>query len=294
MDSNHANSFDIHSPEFWEEQWRLSLTGSSELVGRGYSTPAFWDTRSKEYDRGFDTESRKKLDTLVADLEQKELFHEGMSVLDVGCGTGRLAMLLARRGAQVTALDFSPGMLERLSENIPAELSTRIDIVQAEWETLSLESLGWERRFDLVIANMTPAIKNPVTFDKLVAASRRGCFIKAWAEKRRNLILADLWERILKKPLRDNHSIIIYLFNILLTMGRFPDVTFEEIAWDRSEPVEQVITNYLNFFSGALETMTDELREAIVTAIETIAVNGLVEEKIRGRTGLLTWRIDGE
>lgn len=294
MDSNHANSFDIHSPEFWKEQWRLSLTGSTELVGRGYSTPAFWDTRSKEFDRGFDTDSRKKLDNLVADLEQKDLLHEGMSVLDVGCGTGRLAMRLARQGAQVTALDFSSGMLERLKGNIPAELSNRIEIVQADWETLSLESLGWERRFDLVVANMTPAVGNPATFDKLMAASRRGCFIKAWAEKRRNLILADLWERILKKPLRDSHSIITCLFNILLTMGCFPDLTFEEIVWDRSEPVEQVITDYLTFFSGALETMTDEIRDAIVTAIETIAVNGMVEEKIRGRTGLLTWRIDGE
>ncbi len=32
-------------------------------------------------------------------------------VLDVGCGTGRYALKLARRGASVTALDQSPEML---------------------------------------------------------------------------------------------------------------------------------------------------------------------------------------
>ncbi|MFA7330372.1 MAG: class I SAM-dependent methyltransferase [Candidatus Delongbacteria bacterium] len=37
----------------------------------------------------------------------------GQAVLDLGCGTGRHALWLAAQGAQVTALDFSPGMLEQ-------------------------------------------------------------------------------------------------------------------------------------------------------------------------------------
>jgi malonyl-CoA O-methyltransferase len=35
----------------------------------------------------------------------------GLSVLDLGCGTGRHALWLANRGARVTAIDFSEGML---------------------------------------------------------------------------------------------------------------------------------------------------------------------------------------
>ena len=37
----------------------------------------------------------------------------GLSVLDVGCGTGRHALRLSAQGADVTALDFSDGMLDR-------------------------------------------------------------------------------------------------------------------------------------------------------------------------------------
>lgn len=37
----------------------------------------------------------------------------GLSLLDVGCGTGRHALRCAEAGAQVTALDFSSGMLEK-------------------------------------------------------------------------------------------------------------------------------------------------------------------------------------
>ncbi|MGI9430406.1 MAG: class I SAM-dependent methyltransferase [Bythopirellula sp.] len=35
----------------------------------------------------------------------------GLKVLDLGCGTGRHALWLAEAGAEVTAVDFSPGML---------------------------------------------------------------------------------------------------------------------------------------------------------------------------------------
>lgn len=41
-------------------------------------------------------------------------------VLEIGCGTGRLAAELARRGARVWAVDPSPEMLERARANAPA------------------------------------------------------------------------------------------------------------------------------------------------------------------------------
>lgn len=45
----------------------------------------------------------------------------GLSVLDVGCGTGRHAVRLARGGARVTGLDFSPGMLAKARAKAGAE-----------------------------------------------------------------------------------------------------------------------------------------------------------------------------
>lgn len=46
----------------------------------------------------------------------------GREVVDVGCGTGRHTLPLARAGARVTALDFSSGMLaaaQRKAEGLP-------------------------------------------------------------------------------------------------------------------------------------------------------------------------------
>jgi SAM-dependent methyltransferase len=66
----------------------------------------------------------------------------GGPVLDLACGTGRLALLLARDGLEVTAIDRSAGMLnlfrEKLKEQPPA-ISHRIRI---ENQNLSSFALG--------------------------------------------------------------------------------------------------------------------------------------------------------
>jgi ubiquinone/menaquinone biosynthesis C-methylase UbiE len=45
----------------------------------------------------------------------------GLNVLDLGCGTGRHALWLAARGATVTAIDFSEGMLAEARRKPGAE-----------------------------------------------------------------------------------------------------------------------------------------------------------------------------
>lgn len=45
----------------------------------------------------------------------------GLAILDLGCGTGRHALWLARAGARVTAVDFSEGMLAQARRKPGAE-----------------------------------------------------------------------------------------------------------------------------------------------------------------------------
>jgi len=47
----------------------------------------------------------------------------GQTVLDAGCGAGQLAFALAKRGAQVEAVDLSPTLLTLAAERAPAGLA---------------------------------------------------------------------------------------------------------------------------------------------------------------------------
>jgi len=53
-----------------------------------------------------------------------ELAH-GPGILDLGCGTGNLALRLAARGLHVTGVDLSPDMLDVAREKAPASVALR-------------------------------------------------------------------------------------------------------------------------------------------------------------------------
>jgi SAM-dependent methyltransferase len=72
----------------------------------------------------------------------------GAAVLDVGTGTGVVAITAARAGAHVTALDLTPALLEQAREN--ARIAQRDDIV---WTEGDAEQLPYpDASFDVVLS----------------------------------------------------------------------------------------------------------------------------------------------
>jgi SAM-dependent methyltransferase len=71
----------------------------------------------------------------------------GQDVLDVGCGTGVVAVTAARIGARVRGLDLTPELLERAREN------ARIASVEIEFREGDVEALPFEdAAFDVVLS----------------------------------------------------------------------------------------------------------------------------------------------
>jgi SAM-dependent methyltransferase len=71
----------------------------------------------------------------------------GQRVLDVGCGTGVVAVTAGRQGARVTGLDLTPELLRRAREN------AAIAGVDIEWHEGDVESLPFGAgAFDVVLS----------------------------------------------------------------------------------------------------------------------------------------------
>jgi ubiquinone/menaquinone biosynthesis C-methylase UbiE len=73
----------------------------------------------------------------------------GKRVLDLGCGTGRYCVLLAKRGAEVIGIDPSPDMLERAKQKITSDC-------QVELYFGTIENMAFpNEHFDLVLSALT-------------------------------------------------------------------------------------------------------------------------------------------
>ena len=72
---------------------------------------------------------------------------QGAHVLDVGCGTGVVAITAARMGARVVGADLTPKLLERAREN------SSIAQVHVDWHEADAEALPFkDAEFDIVLS----------------------------------------------------------------------------------------------------------------------------------------------
>jgi len=104
---------------------------------------AFWDSRVpsleeciRQVEAGPDANTARLLD-LLGPLE-------GLTVLDVGCGTGALSAWLAARGARVTGIDISAEVVAR-ADQLHASLGLDSHFVAARLSAAALDGQVFDR-----------------------------------------------------------------------------------------------------------------------------------------------------
>jgi SAM-dependent methyltransferase len=90
--------------------------------------------------------------------------YEPRTVLDAGCGTGRVAVELARRGVAVVSVDSDPEMIDTARAKAP----------DLRWIVADLAALALPDRFDVVVlaGNVVPYIAGDHRAAALTACAR--------------------------------------------------------------------------------------------------------------------------
>lgn len=118
----------------------------------------YWENRSSS----FAIQRKHELEDAISDRWMTEIENympagKQLRILDVGTGTGYFAILLAKRGHQVTGIDLTPSMIEEAKE-----LASQYE-VDADFHVMDAEHPDFEREsFDMIISrNLTWTLPHP-------------------------------------------------------------------------------------------------------------------------------------
>ena len=118
-----------------------------------------------------------------------QLVPPGASVLDAGCGTGRVAIELARRGYDVVGVDSDASMLAVARE------------VDLRWELADLAGFELGRTFDLIVAAgnvmvfLAPDTELQVMRRVAAHLGDGGLLVSGWRTDRLDVSTYDGWAR---------------------------------------------------------------------------------------------------
>ncbi|EHQ89732.1 class I SAM-dependent methyltransferase [Desulfosporosinus youngiae] len=249
---------------------------------------AHWDARAEQFN------SRQQMDTgytdqMISFLLKKGLVSGGSSVLDIGCGSGRYSIPLARTVQKVTALDISTKMLDYLKFNAENTGLKNIEGLKLDWADLDLKEMDFQNRFDLVFAAMCPGIKSQKSLEKMSQASRNYCLIAQFIETKDGL--AELIKGVLGSsnnshdPHNDRNSVYA-IFNLLWLQGLEPEITYLLEKGELDFTVEEALQHYERWLQNASASQKFAVKDMILD----IAEEGMVKVTHHSTLALILWK----
>ena len=195
-----------HRNLFGEIDFQALYAKQRALSSFGPRTAADWDARAE-------LRNRRDLKSSYNQAFLERVRFDGIrTALDIGCGTGNLAIPLARRLQKVHALDFSPEMLRFLE----------INRQRAGLDNIAMHQLSWTDSWkaipavDIVVCSRALGVGDlRAALEKMDRKARRRCYatLHVGGNYLGGDVLAMLGRKMAPRP------DYIYAVNILYQMG---------------------------------------------------------------------------
>jgi len=211
-------------------------------------------------------------------LEQKDLITSSSSVLDIGAGSGRYTIPLAKKSASVHALDLSSEMLQFLQQEIEKNNVDNIYTIKSAWP--ATEEIG---EFDVAFAAMCPATRSVEALKEMSSKAGKYGVICQFTASTDNVVEALQEEQLIDKTAKGPHNdraMLQAYFNILWELGYSPEITYLpdtfELKLNQDEALDTYQQRYehlqLDQIKRVLDTMTEKDGTLNVVKKTTLAV----------------------
>lgn len=240
-----------------------------------------WDKKAQSFSSR--TRTHKYVDLFIDHLP----LEDSVTVLDVGSGPGTLALPIAEKVQEVTALDFSGAMLDILQSHAKEKSLTNIRTVKCSWED------DWSSK-DILPHDIAIASRS------LGVADLENALLKLNEFGKQYVFLTDRigptpFEsgafKALNRPFKPGPD-YIYTLNTLYSLGIHPNVTVLEI--DRRvhyTSQETALDSFAWMFSDLTVEETKLLQNYIDTrTIEKNDTGIIVERETPVRWALIWWK----
>lgn len=195
--------------------------------------------------------------SIVDCIEQEGLVSPGLSVIDLGCGTGWLTLELARRDYRVTAVDASTEMINFLKKRAPQDLPI-CTVCSDFYDFRPTEPQ------DLCIAVNFPPLFSTKAISHLVDYAYTKCCITLVNEdlnkelEFRQKVFIDLLK---VRPMKASRLLLTWLFGYLLSRNVVPNVKTIEVDSKVCIRKEDLLEFYRLYFTifGIESTIVENL-----------------------------------
>lgn len=219
---------------------------------RGEAAASYWNRRCHTFENVWRTS------TYAGDLLDRMMLGPECSVLDVACGSGTVAIPMAKNVGRVTALDISEATLHKLRRKIRASGLRNISIVKRDWnEVVPCFDIA---RHDVALLSRSVMINKRLseTLRKLNLLATSTCYITWRAERG-----LDEYDTAVANALGKRYSLYPdyrVIYGLLRQMGIDPDIDI-------------------------FVTTDNERYPSLETAVHYMAKGSIIDD--RQRTGLL-------
>jgi 2-polyprenyl-3-methyl-5-hydroxy-6-metoxy-1,4-benzoquinol methylase len=119
---------------------------SEPIIGGKINMKQWYESLFENYGNKYDNETFSQGTIGECDFIEKEInFNKSQKIIDIGCGTGRHAIELTKRGYQVTGIDLSDSLLERAKEK------AKDQNLNIDFQKHDARNLPFKEEFDLAI-----------------------------------------------------------------------------------------------------------------------------------------------